>query len=361
MRTKETCGAQFVFGLVCATLPHASTNAYASQHDVQLHWIASDPTCPSETEVRAALERELGPSASALGWQIYIKAEVSPTPEGGWNLLMNIGTDDQSNERRLSGGSCAELADAAVSFTALAIYQAFEGPQIIPEGDNEPQPVEIQAFELPVTEVDPSEAPAPEPGGEAESVSDRDATAMEPPGPTKRKVRARAPDPSIRAQVGIAYGDLPGTGPLVRFGVGLRWTHLRIELDGQYNIVQRVRLEQFGGEIQQVAGIVRGCGVIHARRAKLEFPLCAGIEAGVQIGVGVGFTMPERGTGGLVNIDLGAAMVWIPHPRVAIGVGAEPRFAVLSTIFSTGSAERTIIWQAHDVGIRGALSAEARF
>jgi hypothetical protein len=160
----------------------------------------------------------------------------------------------------------------------------------------------------------------------------------------------------------VAYGDLPGVGPLLRVALALAWDQARFEIEAHYAFVRRARFEDNsarGADLSQAFAVARGCGVLHHRAAKLEFPICAGFEGGAEFGQGVGFAEVEQAAIPWLAVDLVAGLVWAPLRNLALGLSIEPWVALTRPRFEvTGVGE---IWRPLPVGVRALVGVETRF
>ena len=260
--------------------------------NVEFRWDAPADRCPSEAEVLAQLERLLGgPVADQGDRRLTAIARVRQESDGRWDLLLWTITEDETSQRSMSGEDCDVLAEAAALLAAMAI-----DPSVLARGEASAAAVE-QAEQAETVEggepVPEEEPPPPEPEPEPEVIE------PPPPKPTPTSPRrVRRFIGAVGASAGFSYGDLPGVGPIVRLGLALQWPHARVELEGHYGFLRRARFEDgdmVGADLRHGMVIARGCGVLHVRSKKLEFPICGGLEGGVLSGQGVGFIVGRSG------------------------------------------------------------------
>lgn len=321
---------------------------------VEFRWDAPTEHCPSEAEVVSHLERLLGgPVAEQGDRRLAAIARVRREADGRWDLRLWTITQDATSQRSMSGEDCVVLAEAAALLAAMAI-----DPSVLARGEasaaavEQAEQAEAVVAEEPVPEIEaeppPEEIEPPE--VEAE------------PQPEPRPPRQRRFIVALGANAGISFGDLPSVGPIVRLGVALQWPHARFEIEGHYGFLRRARFEDgedIGADLRHGMVVARGCGVLHARKPKLEFPICGGLEGGALSGEGVGFTMIDDGQLPWLAIDVAAGLAWAPIRRLAIGLRVEPFVALLRGRFvADGTTE---LWRPLPVGVRAVAGLEVRF
>jgi hypothetical protein len=333
---------------------------------VEFRWDAPTEQCPSEAEVLAQLERLLGgPVAEQGDRRLTAIARVRQEADGRWDLLLWTVTQEATSQRSMSGADCVVLAEAAALLAAMAI-----DPSVLARGEASQAAVE-QAEQAetvegggPVPEsevVEPmAEPPAPEqiePSTPTEPPQPEPSQSEPPPRPQRRFIVAAG------ANAGVSFGDLPGVGPILRLGLAMQWPHARVELDGHYGFLRRARFEDgemVGADLRHGMVVARGCGVLHARAAKLEFPICGGLEAGALVGHGVGFTVIEDGRLPWLAVDVAAGLAWVPIPRLAVGLRVEPWVALVRGRF-TAEQGATELWRPLPLGVRAVAGLEVRF
>jgi hypothetical protein len=319
----------------------------ATTGSVEFRWDAPAEHCPTEAEVLAQLERLLGGKVSEQGdRRLAAIARVRREADGRWDLRLWTVDGESTSERSMSGEDCAVLAEAAALLAAIAI-----DPSVLARGDASAAAVEQAEQAETVEEAEP--VPVPE------------QPVVEPPQPEppKPETQQRRFIVGTGASAGISYGDLPGVGPIVRLGLALQWPHARFELEGHYGFLRRARFEDgemIGADLRHGMVVARGCGVLHARAAKLEFPICGGLEGGALVGDGVGFTVIEDGQLPWLAIDVAAGLAWVPIHRLAIGLRVEPWVALARGRF-TAEQGLTELWRPQPLGVRALAGLEVRF
>lgn len=305
---------------------------------VDLRWEAP-AGCPDQ----AALERRLaamragGPAPAnppRVGFRVERRGE-------GWHLDGEISGPGGSGRRELDAATCAELADAAVLITAIALdpEMSAEGPTIPPPPVIPPAPGAAadrdagpgaagggavgpggagrggvgpggagggavgpggavaggdageQRRDGAAGAGGPQAGAAPRtPGGPAGASPGGEGTA------TARRARARARLSGLLGlSGGLGLGVLPAPAGLLRLAAGVRGARWSVALVQDLWLPREVAAAEdpaFGGRFWLWAAGARGCGVIPAGR--VEVPLCATVWAGVMTGRGVGALSPAQ-------------------------------------------------------------------
>lgn len=344
-------------GLLVALLgSRVGVAAPAERPAVEFRWDAP-AGCPGEAEVVAELERLLGgPLAARGGPRLTAIARVRQEPGGGYDLRLWTVRDEGTLQRSIVHAQCDALARAGALIAAMAIDPNVLGRMA--EG-TDAAAVAREARTVEGAEP-PPEPPPPPPEPVQEPVRSEPAEA-EPtmqPGPATR--RARAVRGGLRVSAGLSVGDLPGAGALVRVTPALLWERARLELEASYGPVRQARFTDRpdqGADLQLASGAVRGCPVL--RKGRVEFPLCAGLEVGAVYGRGVGFARTSEGRLLFAALHLAPAVLFAPHPRVAVGAIVEgaihvarPRFVV------EGTGE---VFRSAPASVRALATVELRF
>lgn len=287
--------------------------------------------CPSQDEVTANVERTLErPLADIDGRHISVIARARPGTDG-WDLKVWTVTLDQTQERTLKTKDCATAAEAAAVFAAMAID---------PPPDAEPEP----AAE-PESTPEPEFTPEPEP---------------EPPPPQEPEPDHPRLEFHLGAHAGPSWGSTPGVAGLAGLMLTARRKRFRAELDVRYGFTQEARYvdqPSVGAALQQAFVVVRGCGLVRPE-AKLQVPLCGGVEAGALIGRGQGVERARTDSiPWLAAQARGGVLGWV-HPRVALSLAAEPFVALYRPAFRISPVG--VLWRPRAAGVRGLAGVEIR-
>lgn len=234
---------------------------------VELTWQAP-AGCPGRDEILAKARTLMGGhgtrSVSAVG-------RIEPRPSGFELVLSAQGTDVELR-RRLDGGSCQELGDAAALILAMAarpeLPQSRESAApASPAPAAPPSPSRVEARRKPLDS-------APRPPRVAKGEADRGATA--------RSNRAARFD--FLAGSLVDAGSLPAPTLHLVGGVGLRGDAGGVEGQFRYWLERdREVVPGKGGELALAAGALLGCLAGPPRAA-----VCAGAELGQLRGRGYG-------------------------------------------------------------------------
>ncbi len=255
---------------------------------VELSWQAP-AGCPGQD----ALERQIA------GLQVNRPAPAEPprvafrVEQTGdrWHLIGEISGTANSGHRELSAATCAELAEAAVLITAIAIdpdLRSDDNPVVPP-----PAPVLPTSPPAPVLPTSPP-APVPPTSPAAPVLPTSPAApvpASEPetqPAP-RRPADRRRPSALLGLAAGLGLGTLSAPTGLLRLALGLRGERWSVALAQDFWLPRTVDAPtspELGGRFWLTATGLRACGILRAGR--LEVPLCAMVAAGVMFGEGVG-------------------------------------------------------------------------
>ena len=340
-----------------STAPSEPTAPMLEQ-PLAVDWRASEG-CPTRGELLERLHRlhpEL-PAPQTIADDPNAGLRVSGTIEASevdtrmtWTASLRFEGPRGVDERSFAGADCSALTDAAALVIAVALDPVLTSQRItIIEGRS--PPVDQALADQPPRErpkaAAPSEAQPPVPPRVRSSRADNLVPARE--------------TSELRGSVGLLAGG--GFGP-IRAGFanvggelsvfGPWW---RASLLGLWQAPRT--LAHALGEVRYDGFIVgaRGCGV--PSLDALEFPVCAGIEAGIIRGRGTGATPePREASVPAVALSLGAGLRWVLRDRVAIGLRLEIPISLVRGGFSIDDA---VVQELTPVGVRGLAGVELRF
>lgn len=313
---------------------------------VELQWSGAEG-CPDAADVEQRVAERLASREGAIRASVVV-AVVSGS-DGGYALSLDVTLPDEAVHRDLEAADCSVLVDA----TAVVVGIAVE-PQIPAE--------ELRTATLVPTETAPTTVPAPALAPEVieETPPPRDVESPTPepePQPEPRRVRIGG---LVRLQGGGSVGALPGVAGAAGLRVGVRGRRWRAEVGGDPTFSVRHAFPDepsVGADFSLWSGAARGCGVLGKKT--LEFPLCAGVDAGL---------MRADGFGGDINRSLvepwaaavvAPGFVWMPHPNVGLGLSADA-FVALNRPGFTGE-QRPLLHRPFPVGLRLVGALEVRF
>jgi hypothetical protein len=336
---KLALGFVFVGGGALCSAP-----AWAEQLDdekVLVHWSAP-PSCPSEAELKRAIEAHLGQSPGATREHpLAITAHVAQA-EGRYAVRLRFDGRSGVEERSLEHPECGKLLDAAALVIALAIdpgrvnaHQPSSGASQVdsppPTSDGAPA---ASAPAPPTAEVASPRAVTPRPRPEGERRSERSDAASRP----------RGPGAPFELPLGVfvlaGTGALPGTGPGLGVDFALARRHFELGVVGRYWSPRGAPVE--GPRSSEVslgwwAAELRACGVPWLGAWRLR--LCAAGGGGDLWGRGVGVSnsrtrhtfVPTLSAGALLGYRrgrlspfVGLAADWLPvQPSYGIVQGSD--------------------------------------
>jgi len=236
------------------------TGSPAPSPAVELRWDA-----PADCPQQAAIERQIAAlrldrPAPASPPRVAFRVE----PRGDrWHLVGEISGTTNNGTRELSAATCAELAEAAVLITAIAI---------------DPDP----GAAAPVVPAPAPLVPPPTPATVA--------TVAREPAPPAAPLAAPRPRPGATLGLAAGLGLAALTAPtgLLRLALGLRGERWSLALTQDFWLPRSIDAASgaFGGRFWLWAAGLRGCGILRA--GPVEVPLCATVAAGVMTGTGIG-------------------------------------------------------------------------
>lgn len=251
---------------------------------VELRWDAP-AGCPQQEAIErqiAALQR--GRPAPTNPPRVAFRVE----PRGDrWHLVGEISGTTNNGTRELSAATCAELAEAAVLITAIAI-----DPEPGAADPMVPAPAAPTATEAPpatgtptTTGTPPTTGAPPATEAPPAPVTSEPPTPAPPPRPAAPR---RRPGATLGLAAGLGLAALTAPSGLLRLALGLRGERWSLALTQDFWLPRSIDAASaaFGGRFWLWAAGLRGCGIVRA--GPVEVPLCATIAAGVMTGTGIG-------------------------------------------------------------------------
>lgn len=347
----------------------------------EVQWSAP-PGCPDRAALLDGVARRRGRAlapgearivgrASALGRRFRLELELEA---GG-----------RRETRVLHANRCAALVDAAALLVVLAVDAAAApapadgGPTpalaVVPEAEaTPPEPLpEPSPPEPPPPEPAPVGIPAPPapvdpPGAAAPGPSPLPAVDAAPHELSPDRERAESPAPApgrrpggfVRVQGVGEIGALPGPTGGAAVAGGLLWRRVRVELQATWLAPRAVARPAAEVRASLLAAAALGCARLG--RGALEFPLCAGLELGVQRGSAEGPDVRAAAFGRWLAVALGAGVAWRMHPRVALWAAVQGLAAVQRPTFVLRDpGPEIVLFDPGVVSARAALGIELRF
>lgn len=280
-----------------------------------------------------------------------IRIEGTLASEGTqWVLTVRTELPSGPVQREVRGSSCAELGDAAGLIIAVDLdpLRVVETTRLADAPLPEPLPD-------PLVEPTPTPEPVPTP------VQD-----SPPPEPTPAPAPSKAPprrglDTDLRIGLLGEFGSLGAVRGGAWIGIGISGRRFRADFAAQYWAPRRVFAfpdqPRVGVAIQQGGVAARACFVPYDRA--LSLASCAGIEAGVARGSGVGLQRSVASTPPWVAAAVGQELSWNRGRRLGLWVALDAMFHIVRpqwSIDGLGVAARTA-----PVGARLVMGPSVRF
>lgn len=321
--------------LLVALMPAVTLGA--PRRAVDFRWHAPS-SCPDEAQVVDMFEGVIGAPVVREGSRLTVIASVRQAPDGQHALrLWTVDGMETRQRTDLIMKDCERLARAAVTIARMTMNSA---------GSTREEIVEEVVEETVEAEASPKKVNVPA----------TVATAKPPPKPTVAR-RAR-PRGALRLAGGMSAGILSPVDSLFRLTSALLWPRARLELEVSYGPRRRIRFEDPAqAEVRFIAGAVRGCRVLRVR--SVEFPICGGFEVGAVHGRTEAFEQDATGRTLSAAILFAPAVIYVPHPRVGVGLLLEGAGHVVRPGFYTD--DHGIIYRASPVSARVLAGVEVRF
>ena len=259
--------------------PTTPTNAEGRAPSVALEWQAP-AGCPTEDDVRGAVERLVGDTPAPGGLPAAAKATVHAVADRGYIVDLEVSVPTGKTERTAAGRTCQEVADATAVLVASLV-----SPDAV-------------AATVHATAGDPLDPIAPPPD---------DAPTLRHP------IRG-----FVRISGAGSYGVLPRWGGGPGLAGGIDYGRARFEARTFVDAPQRVGVAGTSASVTFVAwsGALVGCFV--PARGTLTFPLCLGPELAWVRGASAGFERNRVAHRLLVDVVGGVALSYAPVRWLAL-------------------------------------------
>lgn len=251
---------------------------------LKLEWDAPEG-CVDRKAAQAAIENALRTTSAANGQVTVVRVKIAELRDGRWNADIWMYGALGSGDRSFEGGSCQEVAEATTLIVALAL-------------DASPSP-------------------------DAESASADDASAPGRGTGSSASMQARE-----RAQIAAGVratgdvGSLPGPDLGMALVLALQYRRARAEIEGMAWLPRTEHpapIAGGGGKFGLYTGGLRGClDLLRSGDGAFNLGPCAGAEAGMTTGTGIGLSRaPQRRNfwgAGLLGLSvryLGASPLWL--------------------------------------------------
>lgn len=302
--------------------------------------------CDAGDEARDAIDRLLGEPNDDAPHRSRVEAHaqvvtVADDAAAKWHLELELRAGDVTGRRRLDAVSCEDLVQATALIVAIAI-----DPKV--------------ALEASTSAADDPGPPEPTPA------------APEPDPPTPAPVEpAVEPTPAdasvhghLRVGLGPAWGLVPGWTAAVGLAGGVQRGFWRVSLAANAHLPREIDSSAnpaVGGRFWAWTVGAAGCGVPPAvgGRASVRFLLCAGLDAGLVHGVGVGDLQQRRDAAPWIGGRAGPSVVWTPSRRLGVYLQADLVVGIERPAFRTDPSG--FLYRPAQVGFLAGLGAEFDF
>jgi hypothetical protein len=317
---------------------------------LQLEW-SVPAACPNLDELRARLRDRLPTVDQPLTPGIpplEVTASIMPAAEG-FEARIELRNREGAGERSLSSRDCSLLTDAIVLVIAVTL------DPVTTAARSSQRDAEIRArpddeAPAPVSEPAPPSAPTDEDRGISIGLGSDDAADGVSSSTSRLQLGLRVLGGGGFGPTNTGYASLAGSFALI----GERW---RVAIDGRWAVRRSVvRDGSVGGQFD--AWLLGAVGCYVPGWAKLELPVCAGVEAGQVRGQGIE-TLPvvDRAAFPHVALRLAPGVTWVPIERLAIGFDLE-----LAAPLTRGEfvVDAIVVQRVVPVAVRGMLGIEIR-
>lgn len=275
----------------------------------------TEPACVQAQAVPARVAGLLGGRPVPPDARLTLAAEQRGDT---WRIAVELEQAAGTLRRTLEGRNCVTLTEAvalvvAVRLDAVAVAEAIERealgePPRVPEPNaRESAPPSEPARSEPARASDrPAADPTPRPPG--------------PSAPSALELSRSRPRALLSAAAAFELGALPRGAAAFELAGGVGWSRARVELGALTSMGPDGvgdRLATVGGRFRLFTGLLRGCG--GPGRARIELPLCGGVELGDLRASGTGLRRPSTIDALWLAAVVSARPQWVPTPRLAVG------------------------------------------
>lgn len=282
-----------------------------------LRWEAP-PSCPDEVHVREAIIGRLGREPSEAKVSMRVDAD-----DEGHALTLDMTVDEISHAYALRDADCHLLADAGALLVAVNVDALATSIQV-----STPKPEEPPS---PPTRVSATAEPEPPAEPEPELRSPTTTFSPQPVTDHDRGRRTSLEHVVLTLLGGAERGALPSTSFAPRLRMGLGWEHWRLEAAGTYFTPSVARTPDGAVRVMMGTADVRGCW--RTGGAKVEAPMCGGLEVGGAFAEGLRDPARRTARGLWLAGALSAGLHWWFAPRMALVGRAELSVPAIRTAY----------------------------
>ncbi len=315
------------------------------------------PGCPGFDELATRVSALMPEIPLVHDGAIEARAELrqlATAPER-WRVTIEITSAFGRDTRSFEAESCLVATEATALVIAVAVDPVRTAQQVAITGAD---PEAAAPKVVPLVEASPREQPLVELEPAADEGSGESLIVTPPREPPDKPGEATGLRVGLALLGGGGYGPLRAGSAAVFARVALIGRAWRWELRGAWlpPVVHELgegRRARFDGWLVGT----RGCRTARAG-AKLEVPLCAGIEAGAVRGRPIAPILNRRDASQpWVAAELGPALSWSPIPALALGV----ELSAVIPVFAAGFAlDGEPVLRYSPVGVRALAGLELR-
>ena len=305
----------------------------------QLHTLL--PSLPAELP-----ESSADPQTLRIEVQIEARAGVY---QAELSFLGPLGED----RRVIESERCELLVSGALLVIAVTVDPVLVATELLP-----PEPAQPVAVQEPRSVEEPEPKPEFSWMGELEAVPPAEQLAPVLPAPSRPSV---APRLGFHAALlgGGGYGPLRAGSAALSLDLGLHGPSWRGSLRALWSAPATMEIADVGAMRSQawILG-ARACGVPSLGLARLELPLCGGLEAGAMRARGVGDTPnPRTATTPWLALSAGLGLRYAPLSRLALALDLDLLAPLLRGGFTIGDV---LVQRYTPAGVRALAGLELR-
>jgi hypothetical protein len=164
----------------------------------------------------------------------------------------------------------------------------------------------------------------------------------------------------VRLAAGVSQGLQPGAGPQLALTGFYRFTYVQLELGAGYGLPNEARYRDrpaIGASLDTLHAIARACAL--PDMGAVEFPICAGVDAGVMRGAGFGLRQTTTSVQPMLTLVVGPALRVPLGERVNAWFGLEALVPLVRPEYHVRNLDRLFV--SERIAARVQLGAELNF
>jgi hypothetical protein len=276
----------------------------------ELRWdsVAGCPDAAAVARELGALVREdVGPGTAEVEGRLAAE-------RGAYVLRLEVAMGGRREARELRANDCVVLTRAGVLVAAVTLDALATAAAVNAGAAAAPEPL--------VTVAPPTSARV-DPFPRERPTSEPRVTTQPRSRPADRTPTRTPSGGTLAASAGVAQGMTPGVTGGLEGQLGWRRGALRLAVGGFHWFSRTAEVElEVGVEAALSGASLRGC--VAFERARLEVPVCAGVDLAAMHGGGVGDAVVRRDANDLwVGVAAGAGLVFWGTRRFALQARAE--------------------------------------